>query len=209
MGISVEGILNALQQTGPNDATTLPDLCDRWHVELIVEILGGNAQQFHALGITCDAAQDRGIHQWSHGIVRRPQVEVLDGRTFEDRFRRHPLGLHRAHHPCIKGGIDGGHRGAHLQRRHHGPKARTFLTSLIEDFLHQISAIDGVLRAKTHLSDFHQVRRQLFRGIPLTENIGHLHTGHSLDPLHQVVALGQDLLDAVFDAVVDGFDQVT
>ena len=178
-------------------------------MEFIVEVLGGDSQKLHALGITGDAAQHRGIHQRSHGIVRRSQVKVLDGWSFEDRFGRHALGLHRAHHPCIERGIDGGNRSTHLQRRHHGPEARALLASLIGDFFHQISAIDGILGAETHLGDFHQIRRQLFCGVPLTENVGHLHTGHSFDPLHQVVALGKDLLNAVFDPVVDGLHQVS
>ena len=68
--ISVVGILNSLQQPGADDAPPLPDLGDRGHVQLVVQILGSNAKQFHTLGIAGDATENRGIHQWSHGICR-------------------------------------------------------------------------------------------------------------------------------------------
>ena len=43
----------------------------------------------------------------------------------------------------------------------------------------------------------------------MAEDIGHLIAAHSLDPLHQVIGLGQDLLDSVLNAVVNGLDQVS
>ena len=40
-------------------------------------------------------------------------------------------------------------------------------------------------------------------------NIGHLEAAHATDPIHQVVTLRQELLDAVLDAVMNGLHEVT
>ena len=118
------------------------------------------------------------------------------------------MGLHRAHYAPIEGGIDGGHRGSHLQGRHHGPQTRALLTGLIHDLLDQVGAVIGIFGAQTDLSDLHQIGVELFGGVPGLEHLSDLLTVHALDPLHQVVGLGQDLLDAVFNAVVDGLDEM-
>ena len=70
--IAVVSVLNALKQTRSNDAATFPDLGNRRHVQRIVEIPGGDAQELHALGVAGDAAEHRGIHQRGHTVINCP-----------------------------------------------------------------------------------------------------------------------------------------
>ena len=118
------------------------------------------------------------------------------------------MGLHRAHHAPIESGINGGHRCPHLQGGHYGPKTGALLAGLIHDLLDQVGAVIGIFGAQAHLGDLHQIGVELFGGIPGLEHLGDLLAVHALDPLHQVIGLGQDLLDAVLNAVVHGLDEV-
>ena len=167
-----------------------------------------DAQQFHALGITGHAGQNHGIHQRSHAIGRSAHVKGLDGGTLKNRFRLDALILHGAHHPTVECGIDRWHRSAHLKRTHHSPKPRSFLTGLVLNLLDQVGSILGVFGAEAHFRDLHQIRGKLLGAVPVSEHVGHLRTRHAAGPFHQVVPLGKDLLDPVFDAVVDGLHKM-
>ena len=82
------------------------------------------------------------------------------------------------------------------------------MSGLIHDLFDQIGAVIGIFGAQANLRDLHQVGVQLFGGIPGFKHISDLITVHAFDPLHQVVGLSEDLLDAVFNAVVDGLDEM-
>ena len=169
---------------------------------------GGLLQQRHALRVAGDAGQHTGIHQRSHGIGKAAEIHRLRRGRRQQTIGRQAFGAHRTEHPGVEGGIDGGHRHAHLQGALHGPEAGALLASGVDDFLHQVGAVGGVLGAQADFRDFHQERRQLLGGIPLAQHGGHGVAIHAGAALHQVVGLGQDLLDAVFDAVVHRFHKV-
>ena len=116
--------------------------------------------------------------------------------------------LHGAHHPSIECGIDRWDGSPHLQSTHHSPKPRSFLTGLVLNLLNEISSILRILGSQTHFRDLHQIGGKFLGAVPVSEHIGHLGAGHAADPFHQVIPLGQDLLDAVFNAVVDRLDEM-
>ena len=200
--------MDALQQTGANDAAPFPDLTDGREVEVVVVQLGGFLKQGHALAIAHDASSDAGIPQRFHPGLNAAEVKPMGGGGGKQGFCREPFRAQGTQHPGIQGCIDGGHGDPHFQGADHGPEAGSLLPSRIHNVLHQVGAIGGVFGAQADLRDLHQKRGQLFGLVPLAQNISHLLTTQASNPLHQVVGLGKDLLNAVFNAVVDGLDEM-
>ena len=83
------------------------------------------------------------------------------------------------------------------------------MASFVLNLLDQIAPILGILGAQADLCDLNEVRGELLCVVPMGKDVGHLGAIHAPNSLHEVIALGKDLLDAVLDAVVDCFDEVS
>ena len=158
--------MDALQQTGANDAAPFPDLADGGEVEVVVVQLGGFLKQGHALAVAHDAGCDAGVPQRLHPGLNAAEVKPMGGRGRNHGFRGLAFRAQGTQHPGIQGCVNGGHGYPHFQGADHGPKAGALLTSRIHDVLNQVGAIGGVFGAQADLGDLHQEGGQLFGLVP-------------------------------------------
>ena len=130
-----------------------------------------------------------GVHVSVH--LRDVLTELLEGR---DPPHRH-------------GGVDGRYRNAQVHRRLAGPLAGALLLGLVQDDVQQVAVHFFVALLQDVGADLDQETIQAPL-VPLIEQGTHLVVTHAAGPLQDVVSLGNELHQAVLDAVVHHLDVV-
>ena len=126
------------------------------------------------------------------------------GGTGQELGRRYPFVLVRGDNPGLHGGVDGGDGHAQVKSILGGPFAGALLLGRIEDNLHQGLARVRVLLPQDLAGDLHEITAEL-TGVPAVDHLGQLGGRIPQPPGEEIVDLGQQLHDAVLDAVVHHF----
>ncbi len=199
------GRADLLQDRCPDDAAAAPDAGHFRQLQSVAVNLRRPAKLGHPLGVGNNHRRVKCVAELAeHGLP----VAARGPRGHDQHAAgRLPLGLHHRHLPHGHRHVDPQHR--HLQRQSvlRSPHAGPLLPGFIEDHVDQPLARPLVHFAEDVGRDLDQVAAQ-FEPVPLVIDRGQFVVAQAQALLHQVIGLGDEPHQAVFDAVVDHLDVV-
>ena len=202
--VPVEGFFDFAQKDGADDTPVAPQQGDAAVVQVPAVLLGRRPHQHVALGV----GDDLGRVQRVADVVDEGLFITVEsgGGTAQNGRGGYPFLLEGRQETGKDRLADEGEGDAHVQGGGGGPLAGPLLAGGVEDFFHQRLAV-LVFEGQDVAGDLDEVRVELPL-VPLAEDGAHLVGGHAQALFHQVVGFGDELHVAVFDAIVDHFDEV-
>src|SRR5665213_972246 len=208
IGLLLVGLLNAVEELGPDDATTTPDRGEAAQVEIPSILDRTSPEVLKPLRVGNDL----------RGVKRIPDVgdqtrvlecaTVTSGWPFQDLGCPHPLVLLAGQRPGEYRFCDRGQRHTEIERGLAGPPASTLLLGLVSDHIHKCLPRSAVPLRENIGRDLDEVGLKPSL-IPFAEDRCKLSRRQPEGMAEEVVALGNQLDVRVFDAVVDHLDEVS
>ncbi len=202
-----EGAGDLVEELRADDAAGAPDFGDRRHRQVPVIFLRGGGHHGKALRIGADLAGEKRAFQIldEGGLVGNREGGHV--RQAEDFFSRFTLALERRDGTGGNGGLDAGRRHTHVLGFDGGPFSRALLAGLVEDHVDHRATGNRVLGGQHLCRNLDEVGFEAAL-VPLGKDVGNLRRAHLQAVAKDAVDLGDHLHVGIFDAVMDGLDEV-
>ncbi|SSC73735.1 unnamed protein product [Ciceribacter sp. T2.26MG-112.2] len=206
VGLLGERLGDLVEELRTDDAAGAPDAGNGRHGERPGEFARGLGHHGKALRVSRDlGGKQRQFKVFQQGCTVGHGEGVA--RCAEDRLGRLTFGFHRRQAAGGDGGLNRGCRNAHLLRLDHRPLAGALLAGAVEDHVDQRHSGLRIGRGEHLFGDLDQVGIEP-AGVPLAEDCADI-AGRLAEPVAQdAVDLGDHLHVGIFDAVVDGLDEM-